>query len=362
MSAPVPVLCGVELGGTRCVCLLGTGPDHILAQASLPTGADPAVTIERMAAVLKDWRSAHGPIAALGVASFGPLDLDTTSATYGFITSTPKPGWRRTDVLGPLSRACPVPVGFDTDVNGAALAEGRWGAARGCHSYAYVTVGTGIGVGLVVGGRPARGFSHPELGHIRVVRRAGDGWKGACSFHGDCVEGLASAVAIERRTGRCAAELPPDDPAWELVAHALGQLLHTLVLATAPQRILLGGGVMNGQAHLFDRLRRELQQSLNHYIEVPEVGAQIADCVRPPGLRDLGRSARCAGRRGGRARSRMARSLTAEPARHGASCATVSTAVQWNCRHEIIQGAGNPATGRRSRRSPAPQRLAGHPQ
>lgn len=287
MKAPGPLLGGVELGGTKCVCLVGTGPEDILARTSLPTGADPAVTLERIAAVLRDWNRDHGPIAALGICSFGPLDLIRTSATYGCITSTPKPGWGRVDVVGPLSRACAVPVGFDTDVNGAALAEGRWGAAIGCGSYAYVTVGTGIGVGLVVGGRPVQGFSHPELGHIRIVRRAGDSWKGACSFHGDCVEGLASGVAIERRTGRRAADLKPDDPVWELVAHALGQLLHTLVLATAPQRILLGGGVMNGQAHLFERLRRELQQSLNHYIDAPEVGAQIAACVRPPGLGDL---------------------------------------------------------------------------
>jgi fructokinase len=287
MNSPGPLLGGVELGGTKCVCLVGTGPGNILAQSSLPTGTDPAVTLERIAAVLTDWNSAHGPIAALGISSFGPLDLDRSSGSYGFIASTTKPGWGHTNVVGPLSRACAAPVGFDTDVNGAALAEGRWGAARGCDSYAYITVGTGIGVGLVAGGCPVRGFSHPELGHIRIARRAGDTWKGACSFHGDCVEGLASGVAIERRTGRCAQDLPPDDPVWALVAHALGQLLHTLVLATAPQRILLGGGVMGGQAHLFDRLRRELQQSLNHYIEAPEVGAQIAAFVRPPGLGDL---------------------------------------------------------------------------
>ena len=136
MSTPVSVLCGVELGGTKCVCLVGSGPENILAQASLPTGADPAVTMGRIATVLKDWRSAHGPIAALGISSFGPLDLAARSATYGCITSTPKPGWRRTDVVGPLSRACPVPVGFDTDVNGAALAEGRWGAASRIRSWA----------------------------------------------------------------------------------------------------------------------------------------------------------------------------------------------------------------------------------
>jgi fructokinase len=287
MNLRKPLLGGVEMGGTKCVCLLGTDHDDIREQHSIPTGNDPATTLERIEETLRDWRGSYGPIAALGVASFGPLDLASKSASYGFITSTTKPGWRNTDVARRLARASGVPVGFNTDVNGAALAEGRWGAARGLSDFAYVTVGTGIGVGLVVAGRPVCGFGHAELGHIRVVRHTGDRWPGSCAFHGDCLEGLASGAAIEQRLGTPASSLAPNDPVWELVIHALAQLLHTLVLATAPQRILLGGGVMHAQRHLFEPLRRELQRSLNHYVEAPQLGARIAEYIRPPALGEL---------------------------------------------------------------------------
>ncbi len=287
MTPAKPLLAGVELGGTKCVCIVGTGPDDIRTQISVPTGDDPDVTLRRIAETLRDLSLAMGSFAALGVASFGPVDLTPGSPTYGFITSTAKPGWRDTDVAGRLGRLFDLPAGFDTDVNGAALAEGRWGAAQGLSDFAYVTVGTGVGVGLVVNGRPAHGFNHAELGHIRIPRKAGDRWEGACPFHGDCVEGLASGAAIERRLGLSAGRLAADDPVWDLVAHALGQLLHTLVLATAPRRILLGGGVMNAQPHMFDRLRRELQLSLNGYITAPQIGQGIADYVRAPGLGDL---------------------------------------------------------------------------
>ncbi len=279
-----PLLAGVELGGTKCICLLASGPDDIRAQVSIPTGDDSDATLRRIAGTLQEWQQLYGPIAALGIASFGPVDLSVTSPTYGFITSTPKPGWGHTDVARRLQRALDVPMAFNTDVNGAALAEGRWGAAQGLHDFAYITVGTGIGVGLIVADRPAFGFTHPELGHIRVARRKGDDWPGSCSFHGDCLEGLASGLSIERRLGVRAEHLSPDDPAWELVVHALAQLLHTLVLATAPQRILLGGGVMNSQRHLFVRLRRELQRSLNHYVEAPQLTSDIEAYIAPPAL------------------------------------------------------------------------------
>ena len=284
MSGGAPLLAGVELGGTKCVCLIGTGPDDVRAQVSIATGSEPRVTLDRIAQTLQEWRRAHGRPAALGIASFGPVDLELRASRYGFITSTSKQGWRSVDVVGPLTRVLGAPTRFDTDVNGAALAEGRWGAARELANYAYVTVGTGVGVGVVVAGQPVRGFSHPELGHIRIVRHVGDDWQGCCPFHGDCVEGLASGTAIEARTRMPAAALPPGHPAWQLVVHALGQLLHTLVLTTAPQRILLGGGVMTGQQHLFARLQRELQRSLNHYIEAPELDAQIASYLCAPAL------------------------------------------------------------------------------
>jgi len=279
-----PLLAGVELGGTKCVCLIGTGPDDIRAQISIPTGEDSEATLGRIETTLRDWRTQHGPIAALGIASFGPLDLDRTSAHYGSISTTSKPGWRNTDLVRRLAKLFPVPVGFDTDVNAAALAEGRWGAARHLGDFAYVTVGTGVGVGLVVDGRPAYGFSHSELGHIRVARKAGDLWQGACTFHGDCVEGLASGVAIASRAGVPANQVAEDSPVWDLVAHALAQLLHTIVLATAPRRILIGGGVTEGRPELLQRVRIQLVQSLNGYLKLEKLAGGIDAYAVPPGL------------------------------------------------------------------------------
>lgn len=286
MSSTQPLLGGVELGGTKCICLIGTTPADIREQCQISTGSDAESTLLRIEDTLKGWQHRHGPMAALGIASFGPVELQRRSPKYGFITTTPKPGWRDTAVAPRLARAFDVPIGFDTDTNGAALAEGRWGAARGLTDFAYVTVGTGIGVGVVAAGRPVGGISHPELGHIRVARKLGDTWPGSCAFHGDCLEGLAAGPAIAQRTGRRGEDIPAEDPVWELVSHALAQLLQTLVLATAPQKILLGGGVMMSQQHLFGRLRRELQRSLNHYIDAPELAAGIEQYIRPPELGD----------------------------------------------------------------------------
>jgi fructokinase len=287
MKSAKPLLGGVELGGTKCVCLIGTGPDDIRAQISIPTGCDADVTLGRIEATLQDWKAVHGPIAALGIASFGPVDLNRTSSRYGFITSTAKPGWCDTDVARRLAKLFPIPVGFDTDVNGAALAEGRWGAARRLADFAYVTVGTGVGVGLVVDGRPAYGFNHSELGHIRIARKPGDEWRGACEFHGDCVEGLASGAAIAARAGLPADRIPHDSPVWDLVAHALAQLLHTIVLATAPRRILIGGGVVEGRPKLIEGVRRQLVESLNGYLRLDELAGGIDGYAVPPGLGSL---------------------------------------------------------------------------
>lgn len=275
------LLAGVELGGTKCVCILGTGPDDVRVMERLPTG-EREETLRQIESVLERWRSQYG-FGALGIASFGPIDL-RPGPHYGYITSTPKPGWRNTDISQRLQRRFGVPVGFDTDVNGAALAEGRWGAAQGLDDYAYVTVGTGIGVGTIVRGRPVFGMNHTELGHIRVVRRADDKFPGVCSFHGDCIEGLASGPAIEARAGMPASQLPPDHPAWGFVVHGLAQMLHIMVLTTAPARIFLGGGVMSAQTHLFERIRQELQRSLNHYVEAPELEEGLPQFIVPPGL------------------------------------------------------------------------------
>jgi fructokinase len=282
VTSSTNLLAGVELGGTKCVCILGTGPHDVRAQVQVPT-REPSQTLGQVEAILGDWRARHGPIAALGIASFGPLDVRPGSSGYGRITSTPKPGWANTDVAGRLGGILGVPVGFGTDVDGAALAEGRWGAARGLDDFAYITVGTGVGVGLVVAGRPAGGFGHPELGHVRVVRMAGDAWPGACPFHGDCLEGLVSGPAIGARTGACPERVPEDHPVWKSVAFALGQLLHFLVLATAPRKILMGGGVMSSRPYLFERVRADLRASLAGYRHAPELG-DLASYVGPPGL------------------------------------------------------------------------------
>jgi fructokinase len=279
-----PLLGGVELGGTKCVCLVGSGPDDVRAQVEIPTGTDPRVTLARIEAELRQAISKHGPIKALGVASFGPVDCRPSSATFGWITSTTKPGWSRTAVGPWLSQAFEVPLGFDTDVNGAALAEGRWGAARGLADFAYITVGTGVGVGLIVNGCLVHGFMHPELGHIRAVRAPGDDWPGACAYHGACVEGLASGPAIAARAGTPPHLIPPDSPIWDLTAHALSQLLHTLVAATAPLRILVGGGVLQARPQLIPAMRRELVRSLNGYIDSPALSSGLDDFVMAPGL------------------------------------------------------------------------------
>jgi fructokinase len=279
------LLAGVELGGTKCVCVLGTGPDDVRAVERLSTG-EREETLRNIEGVLGRWRAQYGEPRALGIASFGPVDLRVGSPTFGYITSTTKAGWRDTDVAQRLGRRAGVPAGFDTDVNGAALAEGRWGAARGLENFAYVTVGTGIGVGSIVRGRPVFGLNHTELGHVRVVRKAGDPFAGVCPFHGDCIEGLASGPAIEARTGRPASQLPPEHPAWEFVVHGLAQLLHTMVLTTAPSRIFLGGGVM-AQTHLFARIRQELKRSLNGYVQAAELEQGLGQYVVAPGLGEM---------------------------------------------------------------------------
>lgn len=279
MAAATALVAGVELGGTKCIATLARGRD-VLAQERVPTRV-PDETLPALAAMLERWWR-DDRFEALGVASFGPVDLDLASPTYGSMTGTTKPGWAGTPVLPRLTADFPVPVGFDTDVNGAALAELLWGAGRGLASLAYVTVGTGVGVGLIVDGRPALGFTHGELGHIRVARPPGDDWPGACLYHGGCVEGLASGTAIAARTGRPADEVPDGDPVWGTVAHALAQLCHGLVCTTAPQRIVVGGGVAAGRPQLIPRIHALLIESLAGYVALPQDGPYVTR----PGLGD----------------------------------------------------------------------------
>jgi fructokinase len=267
------IYAGVELGGTKCVVMLAAGPDEVIAREIVPT-TSPDETLGRIEAVLAGW-----DYSALGIGSFGPVHLDPRSPNYGRITSTPKPGWRDTDVARRLQRAAGMPAAFDTDVNGAALAEMRWGAGRGLDDFAYITVGTGVGVGLIVNGQPTRGFAHCELGHIRVARLPGDRWPGSCPYHGDCVEGLASGPALKARLGEVS-DISADDPVWDTVAWTLAQLCHAIVCAAAPRAIAIGGGVVKGQPHLLDRTERMLVESLAGYVELPKGEAYI----RPPGL------------------------------------------------------------------------------
>ena len=265
---------GVELGGTKCVAILAHGPDQVLARETLPT-TSPGETIGALVSILEKWRSNEG-IEALGIASFGPVDLDESSTSYGHVTTTPKPGWAGVDVIGPLRRAAGVRAMFDTDVNGAALAEMRWGSGRRFEDFAYVTVGTGVGVGLIANGLPMRGFAHCELGHIRVARLVGDDFPGSCPFHGDCVEGLAAGPSLIARVGADEVkQLKSDDPVWASVAWALAQLCHAIVCASAPRAIAIGGGVLDNQPHLLERIEAMLTESLNGYMILPRDGAYV---------------------------------------------------------------------------------------
>jgi len=271
---------GLEAGGTKFVCLIANGPEEIFAQARFPTGP-PSETLPKVIEFFEN----HRPFAALGIAAFGPCDLDPRSPTYGYITSTPKPGWENVDLLGTLRRALAVPVGFDTDVNAAALGEWTWGAGKGMDSVVYVTVGTGIGGGAVLSGRVVHGLLHPEMGHIRVPRVPGDSFPGNCPYHGDCLQGLAAGPAMEARWGSKAEELPPGHPAWDLEASYLALAVNDLTCVLSPRRIILGGGIMN-QRHLFLRIRREAQKLLNGYVRSPLILERIEDFIVPPALDD----------------------------------------------------------------------------
>ena len=264
---------GVETGGSTWECAVGTGPDDVRATETIPT-TTPEQTIGRAVAFFER----EGPVEAIGIGSFGPLDSDVSSPTWGYITTTPKPGWAHTDVAPEIRRRLAIPVAFDTDVNAAALGEHRWGAARGVDTFCYVTVGTGIGGGAMVAGELLHGLAHPEFGHMRIPHdRAADPFDGVCPYHGDCWEGLASAPAIEARWGRPAEELD-DDAVWELEARYLALGLVSVVSVLSPQLIVVGGGVMR-RPGLLTLVRREVAAFLNGYtqagsIELPALGAR----------------------------------------------------------------------------------------
>ena len=293
MSTDAPIFGGIESGGSKFVCAIGDArSSRLLAREKFDTTDRPQEVLAKVIAWFKDTERAHGPRAALGVASFGPLDLDERSPTYGFITTTPKSGWRDTDILGPLRSAFPgLPLGFDTDVNGAALGEGRWGAAVGLDDFVYITVGTGIGGGAVVRGRPVHGLVHPEMGHMPMPQIDGDTFAGACKIHGRCWEGLCAGPSFRARTGRSAEELAPDDPAWDLAIRSMAHALATITYVLSPRRIVVGGSVRKGgrlgEVEFFARLRRHHRAVLNGYIASPALEADGADpFIVPPSLGD----------------------------------------------------------------------------
>jgi fructokinase len=278
-----PLVAGIELGGTKAVALLTRGTD-VVERARVPT-SDPEATLGALSDQLTTWRRNGHEFAALGIGSFGPVGLDEGRPDFGWITTTPKPGWGNTDVRGHFTARFDVPTGFDNDVNGAALAEVRWGAAQGCSVAIYVTIGTGIGGGVVVDGRPLHGLVHPEHGHVRVRRRQGDDFAGVCPYHGDCIEGLTSGPAIAARAGAPARTLSPDHPVWADVASELGELMATLVLTISPQRIVVGGGVGYGQRWLLPRVHEATLATLAGYVASLDAAA-IGSLIVPPGLGD----------------------------------------------------------------------------
>lgn len=274
----------IEAGGTKFVCGVGGARAGSRERAVIAT-TDPAATLAEVGAFFDRALERHGALDAIGVGSFGPIELDPKAVGYGRITTTPKPGWSGVDIRGWLRQRYGIPIALDTDVNAAALAEAD---AHGVTSLAYVTVGTGIGVGLVLGGKPHLGTSHPEAGHIPVRRNEGHGrFAGICPYHDDCLEGLASGPAIKAAWSASLAELPADHPAWAIEADYIGQLCASLVLMVSPGTIVLGGGVMQ-QARLLNLVRAATLRHLGGYCPQWELAAadRISSplCTEPPGL------------------------------------------------------------------------------
>ena len=274
----------VEAGGTKFVCAIGNDRGEILTQERFPTG-DPGSTLANMHAFLRRGRSL-GEFAAIGVASFGPVELDPTSGRFGFIGRTPKAGWSGTDIAGGLAVEFRCPIGFDTDVNAAALAEHRWGAARDVDNLVYLTVGTGIGGGVLIDGAPIHGLLHPEIGHVYLRRHPLDlEFRGVCPFHGDCAEGVASGPAVLARAGAPLQQLDEAHPQWEIEADYLGQLCAQLVVTISPRRIVIGGGVLS-HPRLLPLIRPRLRHWLGGYIDRSEILTGTDRYVVAPELGD----------------------------------------------------------------------------
>ncbi|GIP48427.1 ROK family protein [Paenibacillus sp. DXFW5] len=267
----------IEAGGTKFVCGVGNEHGVIEDSVSFPTEL-PEPTLERVIGYFRDKK-----VEAIGVGSFGPLDLNRNSATYGYVTTTPKPGWNGYDVLGKLKSQFDVPYGWDTDVNAAALGEAKWGAAQGLDSCVYYTVGTGIGVGVLAEGKLVHGLVHPEGGHVLPRRHPEDDFPGLCPYHGDCLEGMAAGPSLEARWRVKGHELAPNHPAWKIEAYYLAQAVTGAILMLSPQKVIMGGGVMQ-QPQLFPLIREEVRRNLAGYVNASAILSGMDGYIVPPGL------------------------------------------------------------------------------
>lgn len=269
----------IEGGGTKFICGIGTREGKILDYLSIPT-TTPEETLDQAIAYFSD-----KGVASIGIGTFGPIDVNPASPSYGSVTKTPKPHWSGFDLVGYVKKRLNIPIGFDTDVNAAALGETVWGAAKGLSSCLYLTVGTGIGGGAVVEGKLVHGLAHPEMGHISVRRHPEDTYEGSCPFHSDCLEGLAAGPAIEKRWGKKAYELEASHDAWRFQSYYIAQALVNYILILSPEKIILGGGVMN-QNHLLPMIREQVQTLLNGYVHHAAILEGIDDYIVSPGLGD----------------------------------------------------------------------------
>lgn len=269
----------IEAGGTKFVCAVGDGDGNVYERVTFPT-TTPEETFGQVIDFFKQY-----DVEAIGIGTFGPVDLHRDSPTYGYITSTPKPHWSNVDFVGAMKKHFPVPIGFDTDVNAAALGEQLWGAAKGNQSCIYITVGTGIGVGAIVEGRLVHGLLHPEMGHIFIRRHPDDEFAGSCPIHGDCLEGLASGPAIEKRWGKKGIELSDRTDVWELEAFYLGQAIAQYILILSPEKVIVGGGVAH-QPSLLPLVRQNVLDFLNGYVQHDAILRHIDDYIVRPGLGD----------------------------------------------------------------------------
>ncbi len=271
---------GVEAGGTKFSCIIGSDPDHILDESTIRT----TTPEETLSQVIDFFANATEPISVIGVGSFGPIDLNHASRSFGYITNTPKPSWKNTDIAGTISRALKIPIVFDTDTNAAGLGEVKWGNAQALDHVLYMTIGTGIGGGFIFKGKPLHGLLHPEMGHMRIPHDwKQDPFAGICSYHGDCLEGLASGPAIYKRWGTPGESIPSNHPAWTLESLYIATGLVNLVCTLSPERIILGGGVMK-RAELFDEIRAKMKELSNQYFDHKQLQDNIAEYVVPPTL------------------------------------------------------------------------------